>query len=105
MLGSSPGPLVPADVDEGRIVAFGDNQTLLLDRTGATILSIPISVAAAQLAGSDLVLVRRGALLHYDARTGALDPQVGLAGRPQQRIVREPSSVGMHRVAGAPRCA
>ncbi len=71
-LESSPGPLVPADVDEGRIVAFGDNQTLLLDRTGARILSIPVSVASAQLAGSDLVAVRRGALLHYDARTGAL---------------------------------
>jgi Tol biopolymer transport system component len=72
VLGSSPGPLVPADVDEGRIAAFGDNKTMLLDPTGAPILSIPISVAAAQLARSDLVAVRRGALLHYDAHTGAL---------------------------------
>jgi hypothetical protein len=89
-LGSSQGPLVPADVDEGRIVAFGDNQTLLLDRTGSTILSLPVAVAAAQLAGPDLVLLRRGALLHYDARTGELIhtwalpdvPSAGACGSP-----------------------
>jgi hypothetical protein len=72
VLESSPGPLVPTDVDEGRTVAVGDNQVLILNRGGAVVLSIPLSAASAQLAGSDLVVARRGELLHYDARTGVL---------------------------------
>jgi hypothetical protein len=69
---STPGPLIPADVDGGRIVAFGENATVLLDREGNTLLTLPVSPLAAQLSGTDLVLVLRGQLRHYDARSGAL---------------------------------
>jgi dipeptidyl aminopeptidase/acylaminoacyl peptidase len=72
VIGSSPGPLVPADVDAGRIVAFGDNATLLLDRDGRVLLSIPVSPTAAQLAGNDLVVLVPGALRDYDATRGTL---------------------------------
>jgi len=72
VIASSPGPLAPADVDGERIVAIGDNATLMLDREGRQVLSIPISPAAAQLSGRELVLLVRGQLRVYDATTGAL---------------------------------
>jgi hypothetical protein len=69
---SSPGPLYAADVDQGRVVAYGTNATLLLDRDGHQVLSLPISPVAAQLAGSDLVLLVQGQLRDYDSHNGAL---------------------------------
>jgi hypothetical protein len=71
-IASSPGPLIPVDVDGGRILAFGENATVLLDREGNALLTVPVSPLAAQLSGADLVLVLRGQLRHYDARSGAL---------------------------------
>jgi Tol biopolymer transport system component len=71
-LASTPGPLVPFDVDSGRVVAGGDNETWLLDQSGARLLALPVSPRAAQLSGRDLVVFGRGELLHYDAVTGAL---------------------------------
>jgi hypothetical protein len=68
----SPGPLYPADVNEGRIVAYGTNETVLLDRNGNRLLSLPVSPLAAQLAGTDLVLLMPGQLRDYDTRSGAL---------------------------------
>jgi hypothetical protein len=69
---SSPGPLIPADADAGRIVAYGDNATLVLDANGKLLLTIAVSPLAAQLSGSDLALVLRGQVRHYDAVTGLL---------------------------------
>jgi Tol biopolymer transport system component len=71
-LRAEPGPLRPLDVDAGRIVASGDNATLVLDQNGTQLLSLPISTQAAQLAGSDLVVVVQGELRDYDTQTGAL---------------------------------
>ena len=71
-IGSSPGPYVPADVDRGRVVAYGRNETRILDGEGAQLLSIPVSPLAAQLAGDDLVVLLRGELRVYDAERGAL---------------------------------
>jgi hypothetical protein len=71
-LASSPGPLVPTDVDRDRTVAYGTNETLLLDRDGATLLSIPVTPLAAQLDGDDIVLLLRARLRVYSASTGAL---------------------------------
>jgi hypothetical protein len=62
VLASTSGPLYPADVDGGRIVAYGDNETLLLDRDGNRLLSLPVSPLAAQLSGLHLVLLLRGQL-------------------------------------------
>ena len=73
VIASSPGPLAPADVDDDRIVARGDNATLVLDRDGRQLLSVPVSPVAAQLSGRELVLLLRGQLLVYDAATGALE--------------------------------
>jgi Tol biopolymer transport system component len=72
LLRTEPGPLRPLDVDAGRVVASGDNATLVLDADGRELLSVPISTTAAQLAGSDLILLVPGELRDYDARTGAL---------------------------------
>jgi WD40-like Beta Propeller Repeat len=67
---SSPGPLVPFDTDSGRIVAGGENATVVLDESGRQLASVPVSPLAAQLSGSDLVILVRGQLLDYDAATG-----------------------------------
>jgi len=72
VLASSPGPLIPADVDAGRVVAYGENDTLVLDGDGRQLLSIRVSPVAAQLSGPDLALVLRGEIRHYHAATGAL---------------------------------
>jgi hypothetical protein len=66
----SPGPLVPFDVDAGRIVAGGENATVVYDAAGTQLLSVPVPPLAAQLSGSDLVVLVRGQLLVYDAATG-----------------------------------
>jgi hypothetical protein len=71
-LGVEPGPLRPLDVDAGRIVASGDNATVVLDADGRQLLSVPVSTTAAQLTGSDLVVLVPGALRDYDATTGEL---------------------------------
>jgi Tol biopolymer transport system component len=71
-LRTEPGPLRPLDVDQGRIVASGDNATLVLSASGVELLSIPVSSQAAELAGPDLVLVTAGELRDYDAVSGSL---------------------------------
>jgi hypothetical protein len=94
-LRTEPGPLVPSDVDGGRIVAYGDNAVVLLDADGAQLLSVPVVAAAAQLSGTDLAILVQGQLRHYDARTGALlhtwplpdVPSGGLCGHPQGSVV------------------
>jgi hypothetical protein len=71
VIASSPGPLVPFDVDEARIVAGGENATVIDDSNGKQLLTVPVSPLAAQLAGSNLVILVQGHLLVYDATTGA----------------------------------
>jgi Tol biopolymer transport system component len=71
-LASSPGPYIPADVEAGRIVVYGDNETHVLDRDGKRIVTVPLSPVAAQLSGSRLVLLLRGQLRVYDAVNGTL---------------------------------
>lgn len=68
----SPGPLLPADVNGGRIVAVGANQTDVLDASGKQLLAVPVHALAAQLAGPELVVVVQGQLRDYDAASGAL---------------------------------
>jgi Tol biopolymer transport system component len=71
-LSSEPGPLVPVDVDQGRIVALRDNDVVLLSGDGARLLTVPGRASAATLSGSDLVVVVPGRLRRYDAATGRL---------------------------------
>jgi hypothetical protein len=71
VIATSPGPLVPFDLDAGRIVAGGENATVVYDTAGTQLLSVPVSPLAAQLAGPNLVILIRGQLLVYDADTGA----------------------------------
>jgi Tol biopolymer transport system component len=71
VIATSPGPLVPFDVEAGRVVAGGENATVVYDAGGTQLLSVPVSPLAAQLSGSDLVVLVRGQLLVYDAITGA----------------------------------
>jgi Tol biopolymer transport system component len=93
VISSSPGPLVPFDTDGGRIIAGGMNDTLLLDGDGHQLRSIPVSPLAAQLSGSDIVILVPGALRHFDAETGAAVhtwplpdvPSGGECGRPHGR--------------------
>jgi Tol biopolymer transport system component len=93
VIASSPGPLAPADVDGDRIVAFGDNTTLVLDLDGKPLLSIPVAPVAAQLSGRELVLLRRGQLSVYDTASGARRhvwplPDVASAGTCDLQCVR-----------------
>lgn len=71
-IASSPGPLQPADVNQGRIVAFGTNATVILDRNGTQLLTVPVAARAAQLSGSQLVVLVQGQLREYEATSGAL---------------------------------
>ena len=71
VVSSSPGPYAPLDVDAGRIVVSGMNETRILDANGTVLLSLPVPTLAAQLSGPDLVL--SGSQLRvYDANTGAV---------------------------------
>jgi hypothetical protein len=70
-IASTFGPLYLADANAGRVVAYGTNATLVFDRDGAQVVSIPVSPQAAQLAGNDLVLVTDGELRDYDIRGAA----------------------------------
>ena len=72
VLRSEPGPFVPFDVNDDRIVVGGDNTLVVLDSSGNEMLSLPVRVTAASLAGNDLVVLVQGMLRHHDARTGAL---------------------------------
>ena len=72
VIASTPGPLYPADVNEGRVVAYGDNSTIVIDRNGNRLLTLPVSPQAAQLSNNDLVLLVNGELRDYDVRDGAL---------------------------------
>jgi Tol biopolymer transport system component len=69
---SSPGLLLPTDVDSGRLVAVGSNKTEVLNRNGTELLAVPVQALSAQLSGSDLVVVTPGQLRDYDAADGAL---------------------------------
>jgi Tol biopolymer transport system component len=71
VIASSPGPLVPFDVDAGRVIAGGENATVVYDSLGKPLVSVPVSPLAAQLSGRDLVVLVNGQLLVYDASTGA----------------------------------
>jgi len=70
-LRTDPGPLVPLDADGDRIVAGGNNATVILDSNGNEDLSVSISPLAAALSGNGLVILRQGELLDFDARDGS----------------------------------
>jgi hypothetical protein len=72
VLRTEPGPLVPLDVDRGRIMAGGDNALLLLDSSGVELVSVAVRADAALLSGQDLVVLVRGGLRSYNASNGAL---------------------------------
>ena len=69
---TEPGPIIPFDISDGRVVAGGDNETLVLDANGTVLRAIPFSPKAGVMAGDDLALVRQGELRHYSANTGSL---------------------------------
>jgi hypothetical protein len=68
VIASSLGTLVPADVNQGRVLAYGKNETWLLDRDGNRLWTIPVGPLGAQLWGDDLILLLRGQLQVYDTR-------------------------------------
>jgi hypothetical protein len=71
-LSSSPGPYTPLDIDAGRIVVSGENETRILGADGTILLSLPVPTLAAQLSGTALVLAAGGQLRVYDADSGGL---------------------------------
>lgn len=71
-ISTSPGPYTPLDVDQGRIVVSGTNETRVLAYDGTVLLSVPVPTLAAQLDGSRLVIAAGSQLRVYDARTGDL---------------------------------
>ena len=81
-LSSTPGPYTPLDVDAGRIVVSGLNETRILAAHGTSLLSLPVPTLAAQLSGSDLVLAVGSELRVYDASSGALRAAWPLPAQP-----------------------
>jgi hypothetical protein len=81
-LSSSPGPYTPLDVDAGRIVVSGQNETRILAADGTILLSLPVPTLAAQMSGSDLVLAAGAELRVYDAGSGALRARWPLPAQP-----------------------
>ncbi|HEX6700864.1 MAG TPA: hypothetical protein VF101_09050 [Gaiellaceae bacterium] len=81
-LSSSPGPYTPLDVDAGRIVVSGTNETRILATDGSILLSLPVPTLAAELSGSDLVLAAGGELRVYDAFSGSLRAAWPLPAQP-----------------------
>ena len=82
VVSSSPGPYTPLDVDAGRIVVSGQNETRILSSDGTVLLSLPVPTLAAQLSGSDLVLAAGSELRVYDATGGWLRATWPLPGQP-----------------------
>jgi Tol biopolymer transport system component len=72
VLASSPGPLVPFDVSNDRIVASGDRETIVFDQDGKVLLSLPLSALGAQFDGDHVIVLIRGELRDYDLHSGAL---------------------------------
>jgi hypothetical protein len=71
-LATTPGPLVPFDASGDRIVASGDNETIVYDRDGNQLLSLPLAALGAQLDGGDLVVLLPHELREYDIGSGRL---------------------------------
>jgi hypothetical protein len=79
VISSSPGPYTPLDVDAGRIVVSGENETRILAADGTVLLALPVPTLGAQLTGGDLVIATGDAHLRvYDAATGALRATWGI---------------------------
>jgi len=71
-ISTSPGPYMPLDVDQGRIVVSGTDETRILSRDGTVLLSVPVPTLAGQLNGSQLVIAAGNQLQVYDASNGTL---------------------------------
>jgi Tol biopolymer transport system component len=71
-LAASPGPLVPYDVADDHIVASADFATVVYDRNGRQLLSLPIAALGAQLDGADVVVLVQRELRDYDLHSGRL---------------------------------
>jgi hypothetical protein len=82
VISATPGPYAPLDVDQGRIVVSGTNETRLLAGDGAVLLSVPVPTLAAQLSGSQLVIAAGKELRVYDAGTGGLTASWPLPASP-----------------------
>lgn len=72
-ISTSPGPYTPLDVDQGRIVVSGTNETRVLTSDGTVLLSVPVPTLAAQLSGAQLVLAVGNRLQVYDAGNATLE--------------------------------
>jgi len=81
-ISGTPGPYAPLDVDRGRIVVSGTNETRLLAADGTVLLSVPVPTLAAQLSGSQLVIAAGKQLQVYDAGTGGLTASWPLPASP-----------------------
>jgi WD40 repeat protein len=95
LIATAPGPLLPADVDGGRIVAVGANATELLDASGKQLLAVPVHALAAQLAGPDLVVVVQGPVTRLRRGHRRAHPRLAAAGCSERQPLRQPASVGM----------
>ena len=96
------GPLRVLDVDAGRIVVSGDNATLLLDANAGQLLSLPISTRAAQLTGSNLVVLMSGRAPRLQRDDGHAVAEQPCASRLSRRLLRHPRLL-LRKPAGSPR--
>jgi len=82
VISGTPGPYAPLDIDRGRIVVSGTNETRLLAADGTVLLSVPVPTLAAQLSGSQLVIAAGKQLQVFDAGTGGLTASWPLPASP-----------------------
>lgn len=76
VIAEAAGRMEPLDVDQRRIVAQRNDDTVVLDADGTYLLSLPITPVAAQLSGKQLVVLLPRELREYNASTGALTRSV-----------------------------
>jgi Tol biopolymer transport system component len=67
--------LAPLDVDAGRVLLAAPSELRIVDRAGTQLFMNAESPSAAQLSGSDLVLLTRGQLRVYDLAAGGVSTQ------------------------------
>jgi hypothetical protein len=92
-IASAAGMLAPFDVDGGRVVVGTKTETWLLDATGKRLLTLPIAALAAQLSGSDLVVLAQGQLRDYDTGSGVLRHTWVIPNVPSGRECGTPNGV------------
>jgi hypothetical protein len=70
LIAAREGPLIPLDVDRGRIAVSRGNTFQVIDERGTELWSVAVAPTTAAFAGDELALIRQGEAQRYAAATG-----------------------------------